>query len=274
MGIAAGAFEVFQGLSSGGTFSQTLGGVGTILGTIFGGPLGGAVGGMLGSIVGSFFGPDVNAYTQPDNFEGQTGYGQIMANLLGHAGAGGKTYKENPSLGTGGMISTIEKFLASPNAAASLGTTLYTNLMKMFGASATGSGQYTWPFKNIGYGLVKGASGTDGHAYSYQQFNYEMQQFVKALQGGVNAVNNLWSNAVDVSGLYGSNGVVSNPASGSGSSGNTQATINLSFGDVHGVANAEEFKTQVGPMINAAFDEWARRQRTYTRNSGFVSGRF
>jgi hypothetical protein len=282
LAYAAGAFQIFQGLSPGGTFSQTLGGLGMILGTAFGGPLApilGPLADMVGSLIGSFIGPQVNAANNPDMFESQTGYGQDIADMLGSAGAGGTTYKETGALsqmfGSGGMLSVIEKYLSGPDAQNTLGTTLYTSLLSMFGASSSGSGKLVWPFKNISQQLVEGASGTSGMAYTYAQFAAGIKQFVTALEYSSNVVANLFANTVDVSNLYGGrNGIVSGPGQNAGAGANGQTQVNLNIGEIHGVTDIDDFKAALQPAIDTAFNEWARKQTTYTRNSGFISGRY
>jgi hypothetical protein len=282
MGVAAGAMQIFAGLSPGGNFSETLGGLGMILGTTLGGPLAPILGPLadaVGSLIGSFFGPQVNAQNNPDMFEGQTGYGQDIANMLGSAGADGTTYKESGALtnlfGGGGMLSVIEKYLASPNASSVLGGTLFNSLVKMFGESSTGSGSLYWPFKNISYQMVTGASGTSGAAYTYADFQNGIKQFVQALEYSSQVVSNLFSDTVDVATLYGrQGGIVSGPTGGANAQAQQTPTVNLTIGEIHGVRDTDDFKAQVAPIVSSVLDEWARKQQTYTRNNGFVSGRY
>jgi phage-related protein len=83
LSYATDAMQLFSGLSKGGSFSQTLGGLGGAVGTIFGGPIGGAIGDALGTLIGSLFGPKWGpASNYPDR--SNTGpYGQFVANYQG-----------------------------------------------------------------------------------------------------------------------------------------------------------------------------------------------
>jgi hypothetical protein len=120
------ATQVMAGLSPGGTFSETLGGVGGAVGTAFGGPVGGAIGDTLGTLIGGLFGPKaVNPTDNPDQASAgydQTAYGKLVSDLNGITGQfGGKTIapdaQYNPGLGGTTLSADLLSSIASTVAA-------------------------------------------------------------------------------------------------------------------------------------------------------------
>jgi hypothetical protein len=182
----SGGLSLVQGLSSGGSFAQTLSGLGTVVGTALGGPVVGSIAGAVGGFLGSLFGNHTPAANEPDIYNTQA-YGQGVADLLGNAGANGQSFTEdqntlkafNGATGLAGVEMELAKgqtqFMQDTGETAAQ----YQAALSMFGASATGSGKLNFD-TNIGQQYVTGATGAGG-TFSYATLDQTLSQIEQGL---------------------------------------------------------------------------------------------
>jgi hypothetical protein len=283
----SGGLELFQGLSQGGTASQTLGGIGDIAGTIFGGPIGGAIGNALGTVIGSFFGPHLSAYKNPDIDDTQN-YGQDVANIEGTAGANGQSFTESSGLSQvfGGQTgeSAIEEELSKGMATFMKDTGLsaadYNQDLQDFGASATGSGTAVHG-KNIGdisFSGVEGQSGT----HRYDALNAALEQFAQGLETATGNLANAFGNEnVNLASLYGNGQVVTtgggysvggaSPTSGNPTAG-VSSSVTITIAPGTGLSQ-EDATAALQPVLTQHASDLARIAAQTSRNSGNIQGR-
>lgn len=296
--IAAGE-SLLAGLMKGGTFSQTLGGVGGAIGTALGGPVGGAIGQTLGSIIGGFFGPKVTPYNQPDNLD-TTHYGQGVADLIGHAGANGHEFDILPEMkqafGGDTGLAAIEKELSKGMAQfmkdTGLSTADYQNDLKMFGASAGGSGTLKFG-KNIGDQHVEGADGAGG-VYRYNILDDALNSFAISLSKAGKAADAAGSNLaamlagatdVNIATMFGNTSVVPGGYAVGGTqnfdptrnmntsnvSNGTASTFHITVGNIYGT-DTESLKSVFRPVMNDLMSENARNVQIANRTQGYAFG--
>ena len=186
---------IFKGLGKGGTASETLGGIGEAAGAAIGGPVGGAIGKIAGELLGSIFGPH---WGPPANYPDRSDtvrYGQDTANLLGHAGANGQEFDQNPDLknlfsGKTG-IAEIETVLAkygTASAAPPWLAPIFDQMKAIFGISASGSGVLKFG-THIGDQHIEGAEGTDKQIHLYTEIASALETFTKGLISAGDAAN-------------------------------------------------------------------------------------
>ncbi len=223
-GLAAG---LDGGNETGGMLGGALGGaLGLALNA---NPLIGAGIDLAAGLIGSLFGSHTNPSNNPDDYESQTGYGQDVADLqFGQSGANGSYYypdasvakfvaqmnvangsitgganqgmqsvNSNGTIASSGGIDAAEMWLSQNqnDTAAQLeqmgvSPAQFANWVKLFGESATGSGQYSHIAgdPNIGDIEVTGATRGGNTKTNYSSLATALQAIISASSNGTGAV--------------------------------------------------------------------------------------
>lgn len=194
-GAIGGVLGIVQGYQTGGVVGGVEAGAATAslikaLGVLFknpawiSSPTAIAIEIVVGAIALAFGGNHDDPATQPDKYD--TGrYGQIIADLQGHAGANGSDFSESAS--TAGIldnrtgIAAIEETLAQYGSADNAPSWLkssFDTLKAQFGVDATGSGKLYFG-SHINDERIY-APGTDGRTYQYTDFGTSLYAFLNA----------------------------------------------------------------------------------------------
>ena len=172
------------GLTGGNQTNGQLGGaLGSVLAlALHANPVIGAGIDLVSGIIGGLFGNKTPGVNEPDVTNTQ-GYGSTVANLVGTSQANGQYFTESQATSTafGGLngVSGVEELLASygsQSAAPAWLQPMWSELVSMFGVSATGSGSLQSPDpSNIGIKDVTGAAVASG-TFSYLQYQQVLAQ--------------------------------------------------------------------------------------------------
>jgi hypothetical protein len=291
--LAIGAFtdavNLFKGLSKGGTFAETLSGVGGGVGTLLGGPIGGAIGSFVGNIVGGFFGPHVSAYKNPDIDDTQN-YGQDTANIQGKDGANGQSFTESGAdqsafggrTGAAAMEIELAKGVDQFMKDTGLSAAQYQTDLQEFGANAQGTGD-TVHGKNIGDIGFSGVTGQEGTT-RYDALNAALTQFANGLQQAGDALNSTFGNATEanLATVYGNGQVVTASGgynvtgTGGGSStsttSNTAPVMSVTIGTVNGTSE-ENMRSVLNPIMSDYLQAMQRASNINSNNNSNLVGR-
>lgn len=290
--VSAGISDILGGMGVGDLLNGLIGGnstwgsvgstIGSTVGMFAGGPLGSLIGGGLGGLLGGLFGPNWGPPSNyPDRSDTQR-YGTIMADLVGSNQSNGSYFNEDSETlklfqGQTGLAG-VEELLAQGQSAFMSATGLsaaqYQQALALFGASATGSGQFNWG-THIGDEWVTGAQGATGDPNNPTQY-IQYGQMLSAIESGLSSssyeqamVYQITHGAPDFRqstlkeiGSYSSTGVfVPNPPAASSSSAAPQVVNN---GIIVGPGGLDEF-------IRYIMNRWPQIQR---QNSGNMNGAF